>query len=115
MLTLTVAQRVELKARAHALNPVVIVGDAGLTPAVINEVDRSLKSHDLLKIRVAGAERADREAMMQTLCETLGCAPVQHIGKILVVYRPLPETPAETRRRKKATKPLTKRQLGERH
>ena len=89
MLSLSVSQRRELKARAHALNPIVIIGNAGLTPAVLDEIERSLKSHDLLKIRVMNDDREVREAMLQEICETLKAGPVQHIGKILVVYRPL--------------------------
>ena len=86
MLTLSVSQRRDLKARAHALNPVVIIGNAGLTPAVLDEIERSLKSHDLMKIRVMNDDREAREAMLQEICETLKAGPVQHIGKVLVVY-----------------------------
>ncbi|HEY5993219.1 MAG TPA: YhbY family RNA-binding protein [Gallionellaceae bacterium] len=111
MLTLTVLQRQNLKARAHALNPTVMIGNAGLTPAVLDEIERTLKSHDLIKIRASG-EREEREAMMQQICETLHAAPVQHIGKILVVWRPLAEQPEKKPNRRGGRKPQTKKQLG---
>ena len=111
MLSLSVSQRRDLKARAHALNPIVIIGNAGLTPAVLDEIERSLKSHDLLKIRVMNDDREAREAMLQEICEQLKAGPVQHIGKILVVYRPL-EIPIAKAPNAARARPLTKKQLG---
>lgn len=110
MLSLSVSQRLELKARAHALKPVVIIGNAGLTPAVLDEIERSLKSHDLLKIKVMHDEREVREAMLREICTLLKAAAVQHIGKTLVIYRPLEAPIAKVPKRKKG-KPLTKKQL----
>lgn len=92
---LTPTQRRALKARAHHLAPVVIVGDAGMTPAVLREVDVHLKSHELIKIRVHGDDRAARKAMIDEISAALGASPVQHIGKILVMYRPKPLQPVE--------------------
>lgn len=92
MQTLTPAQRRELKARAHHLHPVVIIGDAGLTPAVLREIDVNLKSHELIKIRVMGDDREQRAALVDTVCNALDAAPVQHIGKILVIWRKRDET-----------------------
>lgn len=83
-------QRRALKARAHHLEPVVIIGDAGLTPAVLREIDLHLKSHELIKIRVAGEDRDARAAMIVTISEALDASLVQHIGKILVMFRPKP-------------------------
>ena len=77
MLYLSVSQRRNLKARAHSLNPVVIIGSAGLTPAVLDEIERSLKSHDLLKIRIMNDDRKVRETMLQEICEQLDAGPVQ--------------------------------------
>jgi putative YhbY family RNA-binding protein len=111
MLNLTVAQRRDLKARAHPLNPVVIIGNAGLTPAVLDEIERSLKSHDLLKIRVMNDDREARETMLQEICEVLNASPVQHIGKILIVYRPLAIPIAKAPKRRPG-KSLTKKQIG---
>ncbi len=113
MLTLTVSQRRDLKARAHALQPVVMIGSAGLTEAVLEEIARSLNSHELIKIRVMSDERETREAMMEQICESLSAAAVQHIGKILVVYRPSEQAEAKKPTRRKG-KPLTKKQLGSR-
>ncbi len=77
-----------------------MVGDRGLDEAVIAEIERSLQAHELIKIRVSGAERRDREQMLLALCARLDAAPVQHIGKILVVYRPLPEGTAAAKPRR---------------
>jgi RNA-binding protein len=85
---LTVAQRKEHRAEAHHLDPVVMVGNDGLTPAVHKEIDGALNAHGLIKIRVLGDDRAQREAMYQRLCDELGAAPIQHIGKLLVLWRP---------------------------
>ncbi len=111
MLSLSVAQRTELKARAHALKPVIIIGNAGLTPAVLDEIERSLKSHDLLKIRVMNDDREARAAMLQEICELLKAGSVQHIGKTLVIYRPL-EIPIAKAPKHRSGKSLTKKQLG---
>ncbi|MBI5007774.1 MAG: YhbY family RNA-binding protein [Nitrosomonadales bacterium] len=113
MLSLSVTQRLELKGRAHALKPVVIIGNAGLTPAVLDEIERSLKSHDLMKIRVMSDDRELRATMLQEICEILKAGPVQHIGKILVIYRPL-ETPIAKAPKRPRGKPLTKKQLANR-
>lgn len=96
MITLNAAQRRELKARAHSLHPVVMISDAGLTPSVLNEIDVNLKSHELIKIRVFGDDRAARAAMIDDISTRLDAALVQHIGKILVIYRPRPEDGLDT-------------------
>lgn len=88
--SLTPAERKTLKARAHALDPVVIVGEAGLTAGVLAEVDRSLAVHELIKVRVAGDDRDARIVMRDRIVEELFAAPVQTIGKLLVFYRQRP-------------------------
>jgi len=88
---LTSAQRRALRARAHPLHPVVMIGDAGLTPAVIKEIDLALKSHELIKIRMLGNDRDDRADAIARICSELDAEPVQVIGKILVVFRPAPD------------------------
>lgn len=113
MLTLTVLQRQNLKARAHPLKPVVIIGTAGLTGAVLLEISRALKSHDLIKISVQNGDREARQAMLEQICTALNAAPVQHIGKTLVVYQPQ-EHPPEKKPARRRGKPLTKKQLGSR-
>jgi RNA-binding protein len=89
-LTLTTTERRAHRADAHHLNPVVLIGGDGLTPAVVKETDLALKAHGLIKVRVFSDERETREAMLASLCEQLGAAPVQHIGKLLVLWRPIP-------------------------
>lgn len=91
---LSPARRRELKARAHKLDPVVFVGDAGLSAQVLAEIDRSLKSHELIKVRVS-ADRDERKAMLGKICLQTGAQAVQHIGKILVLFR---ENPEDSRR-----------------
>lgn len=88
--TLLAPDRIELRARAHHLHPSVIIGDAGLTDAVLTEIGRALRAHELIKIRVSGDDRAKRSAIMTQVCEQLGAQPVQMIGKLLVVYRAKP-------------------------
>jgi putative YhbY family RNA-binding protein len=94
MKALSPTERRALRARAHSLHPVVAIGNSGLSPTVLAEIDRSLKAHELIKVRVFGAERDEREALLAQICEAVDAAPVQHIGNILVVYREKPEEPA---------------------
>ena len=88
---LTPAQRKVHRADAHHLDPVVLVGGDGLTHSVVKEVDNALKSHGLIKVRVFSDDRLARDAMLQTLTEQLDAAPIQHIGKLLVLWRPQAE------------------------
>ena len=85
--TLSKQQIIEMRARAQRLNPVVMVGQKGLTEAVLRETDSALN-----KVRVFGDEREERTAIADTLCRELDAQLVQHIGKLLVLYR---EPPAE--------------------
>ena len=85
---LTPAQRKEHRAEAHHLDPVVMIGGDGLTPAVKKETDAALNAHGLIKIRVLGDDRNAREEIFQTLANELNAAPIQHIGKLLVLWRP---------------------------
>lgn len=117
MLPLTVSERLALKGRAHALKPTVMIGTAGLTESVLKEIAQTLKTHELIKIRALSDDRAQREAMLEAICTQLNAAPVQHIGKMLVVYQPNPEAhqiEIRTMPRHKGKKPLTKKQLGAR-
>jgi RNA-binding protein len=88
---LTPSLRRDLKARAHALKPVVWIGAGGLSEGVLHEVDQGLKSHELLKIKVSNDEWEMRNALLEEICRRLDAASVQHIGKMLVIYRPEPE------------------------
>ena len=88
---LTPAQRKEHRAEAHHLDPVVMIGSDGLTANVRKEIDAALNAHGLIKVRVFNDERTEREQILQTLADELGAAPIQHIGKLLVLWRPIPE------------------------
>jgi putative YhbY family RNA-binding protein len=90
-LSLTTEQRRNLRADAHHLDPVVMVGADGLTPAIVKEADRALRAHGLIKVRIFAEARGDREGVLARLCDELSAAPVQHIGKLLVLWRPRPE------------------------
>ena len=76
-----------LRARAHHLSPVVMVGQHGLTEAVIRETETALRAHELIKVRVLGDERDERLLIGEELCAATGAQLVQHIGKLLVLYR----------------------------
>jgi RNA-binding protein len=88
---LTVAERKAHRAEAHHLDPVVMIGNDGLTPAVKKETDAALSAHGLIKVRVLGDDREQREAIYQQLADELNAAPIQHIGKLLVLWRPKPK------------------------
>jgi len=90
-LTLTPTERRALRADAHHLDPVVLVGGDGLTDAVVREVDAALTAHGLIKVRVFADERPVREEVLDALTQRLSAAPVQHIGKLLVLWRPVPD------------------------
>lgn len=88
---LSPAQRKVHRAEAHHLDPVVMIGGDGLSDAVKKEADAALNAHGLIKIRVFSDDRAAREAMFAALTDELDAAPIQHIGKLLVLWRPVPE------------------------
>ncbi len=87
ILDLTPRERSALRAAAHPLKPVVLIGDNGLTTAVLKEIDVHLAAHELIKVRASGADRDVRDAMLAEICEALSCAPVHHLGKTLIIYR----------------------------
>ncbi|AWB35916.1 YhbY family RNA-binding protein [Orrella marina] len=107
--TLTSRARRELRAAAHPLRPVVLIGDQGLTLPVLKEIDLALKAHELIKIRASGQERDEREEMLARICAELACEAVHHLGKTLIVYRVGPQQryaveagePARAEKRKK--------------
>ena len=108
MKSLSSAERKLLKSRAHALSPVVTVGNQRLTAAVLKEIDACLKAHDLIKIRVMGDDRDLRQALLGEICSRTDASPVQHIGKVLVVYRENPE-PSEAAPKKRAARKQPRR------
>jgi RNA-binding protein len=87
---LSIQERKAHRAEAHHLDPVVMIGSDGLTVAVKKEVDAALKAHGLIKVRVMSDVRETREAHYTELCDILSAAPIQHIGKLLVLWRPKP-------------------------
>ena len=88
---LTPKERQALKAQAHKLEPVVTIGGKGLTDAVVKEIDFALKSHELLKIRAGAMDRHQRAAAFDEICARTGAEPVQHVGKVFVVFRKRPD------------------------
>ena len=104
-------RRRELRAAAHALHPVVSISQKGLTEAVLNEIDRCLTAHELIKIRVFDIEREQRNVLLTEICAKLQAAPVQHIGKLLVIWRENPAAVelAVTAPRQRSAPKLTKK------
>jgi len=88
---LTPRQRSQLKARAHALEPVVYVGNAGLTDKVAGEIDRALTAHELIKVKVSEADRHVRDEICEAIAARADAANVQRVGKVLVLWRPKPD------------------------
>ena len=115
ILELTSRERSDLRSAAHPLRPVVLIGDNGLTDAVLKEIDRALTSHGLIKVRAGGNDRDERDAMLANICDTLSCAPVHHLGKILILFRPLPGNVApqaeSTPARRKPSEPYTPKKM----
>ena len=112
MAELTSAQRRALRARAHHLQPIVMIGGAGLTAQVVREIDIALRSHELIKVRALDADREGRDALLPAICAATGAEAVQTVGKVLVLYRPRPteeEKRVPERRPKRKAPRKTKR------
>jgi putative YhbY family RNA-binding protein len=90
-ISLTPRERAHLKARAHALEPHVLIGHGGLTGAVVKEIDRALSAHELIKVRILDGDRQAREAIGDEICAKTEAAPVQRVGKVMVLWRPTEE------------------------
>jgi len=90
---LTEKQRRHLKGLAHPLKPVILMGNAGLTNAVVAETGRALSDHELIKVRLPGLDRVERDAALRQLAEQTGSVMVTRIGHVAVLYRPNPELP----------------------
>ena len=88
--TLTARERAHLKARAHALEPVVHIGHSGVTAEVVNEVERALTAHELIKVRIGGADRNERVALGDEIAAKTDAAVVHRVGKVLILWRPTP-------------------------
>ena len=109
---LSPTERRALRATAHSLVPVVMIGNDGLTAPVIAEIERSLMAHELIKIRVFNDDRDQREAWLGDICDQLSAAPIQHIGKLLVIWRKSEEKTKLAAQKASKPKPqrLTKRE-----
>ncbi|MGC1522559.1 MAG: YhbY family RNA-binding protein [Steroidobacteraceae bacterium] len=86
-MALTEKQRKHLRRLAHPLNPLVMLGNAGLTDAVVAELDRTLTDHELVKVSARVGERASRDAALDSLASRTGAEIVQRIGNVGVFYR----------------------------
>lgn len=118
ILEITSKERSALRSAAHALRPVVLIGDKGLSDAVLKEIDTNLSSHGLIKVRAGGEDRETREEMLASICDALSCASVHHLGKMLILYRPRPGMPspaapaaAAGQPKRKASEPHTPKKL----
>jgi RNA-binding protein len=117
-LEITSRERSALRSAAHALRPVVLIGDKGLSDAVLKEIDANLTSHGLIKVRAGGEDRDTREEMLASICDALSCAPVHHLGKMLILYRPQPGMPLpgtaaapDAQPKRKPSEPYTPKKL----
>ena len=81
-------QRRHLKGLAHPLKPVILMGNSGLTDAVVAETLRALADHELIKVRLPGLDREERDAALAALADRTGSALVTRIGHIAVLFRP---------------------------
>lgn len=88
---LDTATRKRLRAIAHHLDPVISIGDGGVSAGVVEETNRALRDHELIKIKIHAEDRDDRRALGDALCEETGALQVQKIGKTLVIYRENPD------------------------
>lgn len=93
MFILTQSQKRQLKALAHHLKPVVIIGDNGLTPAVMHEIVLALDHHELIKLRVNAEDREAREQMIAEICAETTAVLIQRIGHVATLFRRNPEAP----------------------
>jgi RNA-binding protein len=82
-----------LRALGHKLRPVVIVGNAGFSDAVREELEQALDHHELLKVRVNAADREARRQLILALCEQAQAQLIQHIGHVVLIYRRNPKRP----------------------
>jgi RNA-binding protein len=89
--SLTARERSHLKGRGHALEPIVQVGQSGLSDAVVVELERALTAHELIKVKINGADREARRATVEAICARTDAVAVQQVGKVLLLWRPVPE------------------------
>lgn len=90
---LTPKQKQALRAQAHALKPVVLLGQNGLTESVLNEIDTALTAHELIKVRIPGQDREDKKQMVEAIATVTTAEAIQTVGHIATFYRPHPDKP----------------------
>lgn len=86
-MSITAKMRRELRSQAHALKPIVMVGNNGISQAVLAEINRALNDHELIKVKIASQDRETRKAAALEICEALDAELIQNIGNIAIVYR----------------------------
>lgn len=79
--------KLKLKKLSQQLKPVVIIGQKGLTEAVINEVDIALKAHECIKIKISGWEKQDKTTMINTICQQLQAEFIHSVGNMFIIFR----------------------------
>lgn len=79
-----------LRARAHELNPVVMIGNKGLSETVLREIETALNSHELIKIKDTSGGKTERETHLKQICAAAACHPIQSVGNMLIVFRRAP-------------------------
>ncbi len=84
------ADKKKFRAAAHTLKPVIMIGQSGLTAAVLAEIELALNCHELIKVRIR-AEREDRKLISEKICTETGAELIQAIGQIAVIYRLNPD------------------------
>ncbi|MGE8683787.1 MAG: ribosome assembly RNA-binding protein YhbY [Acinetobacter sp.] len=87
MAALSIQERKRLRQIGHTLNPVVMVGDKGLSESVIEELNRALNDHELIKVKVVAEDREARAALIADIVAASESEIVQTIGKIALIYK----------------------------
>lgn len=87
-MNLSEPQKKHLRGLGHALKPVLIVGDSGLSEAVLAEFDSTINHHELIKVRVRAGDRSARDAIIDRLCSGTASSLIQRIGNVALIYRP---------------------------
>lgn len=98
-MNLSESQKKYLRGRGHDLKPLILVGDAGLSKSLLTEYESTLKHHELIKVKVRGADRETRDEMINKLCIDHGASLIQRVGNVALLYRANPQKKPEKRLR----------------
>jgi len=98
-MSLTESQKKYLRGRGHLLKPTTIVGDSGLSESLLAEYDSTLAHHELIKVKIRGADRQSRDAMVRKLCDDYSAELIQRIGNVALIFRANPDKKPEARLR----------------